>query len=570
MPGEGPTPTLPPRRSSSTNDPLALLHERLLDREEQLQTAQEMAELGLWEWEVQTGEVAWSDQLHLIYGTDKNSFTPTREAHLVRVHPDDRERVAAVFEQALEDHQPFNFDERIVKPDGSIRVLHSRGRVIVDENDRPVRVFGVSQDMTEQRQAQEQAAQATVAMALANRLADLQRITEAALTHMGIDELLPELLARICNILGTESAAVLLMDEDGETLVLRAAHGAGADEKGFRLAVGGGFAGRVARERKMVVVDHHAHEQVLSPALREAGIESMVGVPLIVRGTLLGVLHVGSRQERTFQGDETALLELVADRTAMALEHAHHFDRERTTAETLQRALLPAKVPKLDGMSAEVRYVPASAGGAEIGGDWFDVIPLPDGRVGVVLGDVTGHGLEAAALMAQLRHSLRAYALEGMEPGTVADRLDNLIHTPDLERLATLIYAVVSSDRSVDYVNAGHLPPLLVNAGHDAHFLEVPGGVPIGTHTGTPYVTQHLTLAEDHILVLYTDGLIEKRGESISLGMERLRLAAIEGPGTARELADHLLRSLLPVGTGEDDIALLTFRPEPVTSSRAL
>jgi phosphoserine phosphatase RsbU/P len=682
------SPGTAPRRSDPATDPVGLLRERLLDREEQLRTAQEMAEFGIWEWDIPSGSVTWSGQLHRIYGTNPDTFEPSYEGYLERVHPDDRDHVHATIQQAYADHQAFEFDERIVRPDGSTRILHSRGRVIVDMDDRPIRMVGVCQDVTVQRRAdeavretahrlgeaqsiaqlgswewdidedrvvwsdelyrifglepdtftatysgylaavhpddreyanatvqraieskqdmhmehrvtrpdgsvrvieararsitddsgrvvrmvgtarditehrsvQEQAARAEVAIEIAHRLADLQQITEAALTHLGLDELLPELLHRICHALRVENAAVFLLDEDGETLVLRAVEGAGEEEVGFRIAVGGGFAGRVAAERRVIVVNERAHEQVLSPSLRAAAVETMVGLPLMVGGEVLGVLHVGSRTERTFGDDEIALLELAADRAALAIEHARVFERERGTAEILQRALLPAKLPDLGAMSAAVRYVPATA---DIGGDWYDVIQLPEGRVGVVLGDVTGHGLDAAALMAQLRHSLRAYALEGLAPSSVADRLDALIHSPDLERLATLVYAVISPDLTIQFVNAGHLPPLLVTAGGEPRFLESESGVPIGVQAGS-YVTTTISVDPGDVLLLYTDGLIERRGESIDDGLDRLRTFATNAPADPSELADHVLRLLMPGHGGEDDIALLAVRPERV------
>src|SRR5437763_5630370 len=222
-------------------------------------------------------------------------------------------------------------------------------------------MVGTARDVTEHRQAQEQAARAEVAIEIAHRLADLQRITEAALTHLSLEELLPELLERVGQTLQLDDAAVFLLDDDGETLVLRAASGAASGEIGFRVAVGGGFAGRVAAERRLIVLDDRAWEHVATPALRDARVQTLIGVPLMVRGQVLGVLHVASRSERVFGNDEVALLELAAERAALAIEHARIFERERGIAETLQRALLPEKVPELGAMSAAVRYVPASA-----------------------------------------------------------------------------------------------------------------------------------------------------------------------------------------------------------------
>src|SRR5438067_7422986 len=166
------SPATAPRRSDPSNDPVGLLRERLLDREEQLRVAQEMAEFGIWEWDIPAGTVTWSGHLHTIYGTDPESFEPTYQAYLDRVHPDDRARVDALIQTAFEDHQSFEFDERIVRPDGTVRTLHSRGRVIVDLQDKPIRMVGVCQDMTEQRHADEAVRET------AHRLSEAQSIAQ--------------------------------------------------------------------------------------------------------------------------------------------------------------------------------------------------------------------------------------------------------------------------------------------------------------------------------------------------------------------------------------------------------
>ena len=539
----------------------------LREHAERLAEAQSIAALGSWEWDIERDLVSWSDEMHRIYGVDPETFDADYAGFLSFVHPDDRERVDEAVQQAFSTASSFQFDHRIIRPDGEHRTLRASGRVIADETGRAIRMVGIGNDITDELEAQEQAAAASAALNLAQRLADLQLITETALAHLALDDLLPELLARICQALETENAAVFLMDDDGETLELRAARGVGEAEVGYRLAVGGGFSGRVAAERKTLVIGERAFDYVANPALKEARLESMVGVPLLLRDDVLGVLHVGSLEPRSFSSDEVALIELAAERAALAIDHAHSFERERSTAETLQRALLPAKLPEVQGMSAAVRYVPASDD-AEVGGDWYDLIPLRDGNVGVVLGDVTGHGIEAAILMAQLRHGLRAYALEGLEPSTVAERLDALIHTPDLERLATLVYAIISPDLRLRYVNAGHLPPLVISAAGTSRFLDQPGGIPIGCHAGGTYLTEEDELDPGDVLILYSDGLVERRGESIDDGLDRLRTTALTGPANPQLLADHILRALLPGSGGDDDIALLTLRPETVPAQR--
>lgn len=543
------------------------VHEQLEEALRRLAEAQAIAHLGSWEWDVQRDVVTWSDEMFRIYGLDPGTDHVDYARFLESVHPDDRARVDQAVQHAFATASEFAFEHRIVRPDGGERILEARGRAIAGDDGSTVRMAGTGHDVTEQRQTQRQAAVAASAIAMAQRVADLQLITEAALSHLSLDELLPELLGRICQALSVQDAAVMLMDDDGETLVLRAARGIGDIEIGLRLPIGTGFGGRVARERKALVINEGAHEYLASPALREAKLESVIGVPLILRGRVLGVLHVGSVQPRHFTADEIALVELAAERAARAIEHARVYERERSTAETLQRALLPAKLPHLESMKTAVRYIPASDS-VEIGGDWYDVIPLVNGDVAVVLGDVTGHGLDAAVLMAQLRHGLRAYALDGLEPAEIANRLDTLIYSPFLENLATLVYAAIAPDRSVRYVNAGHLPPIVVG-NSTTRLLEAQSGLPIGCRHPTGYTTHDAHLAPGETLILYTDGLVERRNESIDDGIMRLRDLAAHGPSDPQDLADHILRALLPGAGGEDDIALLAVRPEAVRTTSA-
>jgi serine phosphatase RsbU (regulator of sigma subunit) len=169
--------------------------------------------------------------------------------------------------------------------------------------------------------------------------------------------------------------------------------------------------------------------------------------------------------------------------------------------------------------------------------------------------------------MAQLRHGLRAYALDGLEPAEIANRLDALIYSPFLENLATLVYAAITPERTLKYVNAGHLPPLVVDADGKTRLLEHQSGLPIGCRHPSGYRAHVTELAPGETLILYSDGLVERRGESIDDGIDRLRRIAAHAPPDPQELADHVLRALLPGAGGEDDIALLAVRPEPVPAS---
>src|SRR4051812_40401259 len=386
------------------------VQERLEEALRRLAEAQAIAHLGSWEWDVVRDVVTWSDEMYRIYGLAPQKSAVDYTRFLDFVHAADRELVDRSVQDAFANTSSFRFDHRIIRADGEERLLDARGHAVAGDDGTVIRMVGTGHDITETRAAQQRAAVAGRAIETAQRMADLQLITEAALAHLSLDELLPELLTRITQALAAQDAAFLLMDDDGETLVLRAVRGLGAMEVGFRLPVGSGFAGRVALERTTLVINEDAHDYLVSPTLKAAQVESIIGVPLLLRGGVLGVLHVGSAEARRFTRDEIALVELAAERAALAIDHARVFERERSAAETLQRALLPAKLPEVDMLTTAVRYVPAS-GGVEIGGDWYDVIPLASGDVGIVLGDVAGHGLEAAVLMAQLRHGLRAYAL---------------------------------------------------------------------------------------------------------------------------------------------------------------
>jgi serine phosphatase RsbU (regulator of sigma subunit)/anti-sigma regulatory factor (Ser/Thr protein kinase) len=392
-------------------------------------------------------------------------------------------------------------------------------------------------------------------------LADLERLTDATLSLLLPEDLLQELLERVSEILESDTAAILLLDESTDMLVARAAKGIEEEvRRGVQVPLGEGFSGRIAAEREPVAIPDINHAVVVNPLLRERGIKSLLGVPLLVEGRVLGVLHVGTLRRREFNDDDVRLLRLAADRAALAID-ASRLQEQRGLAEALQRSLVPAILPSIPGIALGGRYLPA-ASAARLGGDWFDVFRLPDGRLGAVIGDVVGRGVGAAALMAQVRTALRAYALEGHAPATVAERLNDLMIQLEPDRTATLIY--LSMDHETDEVagvSAGHLPPLLIRSDGTCDFHLFASGPPLGATRTARYREVTFDLPTDSTLVLYTDGLIERRGESIEVGMERLRDAVhLEDP-MPRPLSDRLLDRLAdPVGQEDDDIAILAIR----------
>jgi GAF domain-containing protein/anti-sigma regulatory factor (Ser/Thr protein kinase) len=400
-----------------------------------------------------------------------------------------------------------------------------------------------------------------VERAARRRLEALLTITDAALAYLSEEELLTELLERVTRALSSDTAAILLLEPSGEMLRARAAKGIEEEvEQNVTIPVGGGFAGRIAAERRPIEIPDVDHADILNPILREKGIRSLLGVPLLIEGRVLGVLHVGSLTPREFTADELELLQLAADRAAPAIENARLFEQRRV-AEALQRTLLPPELPSIAGLEVASRYLPAE--GAGLGGDWYDVFELPESRIVIVVGDVVGHGVAAAAVMAQLRTALRAYAAEGHEPAAVVGAVDRLMWQLGPTAMTTLLYLLLDPvEETLEIVNAGHLPPLLIDPAGETTYLEIIGALPLGTSPSEEYRSQTVPFPPGAGLVLYTDGLVERRDEPIDTGLERLRALT----GTTRdveELCTEALNRLVPRAPA-DDVAMVAARMPPL------
>src|SRR3954469_5856925 len=389
----------------------------------------------------------------------------------------------------------------------------------------------------------------------ARQLAALQQVSDTALAYLPLEELLDELLVRISRILSSDTAAILLLDEPSRTLVARAAKGIEEEvRQGVRIPLGKGFPGRTAAERRPIFLPDVEHADVLNPILLEKRIRSMLGVPLVVEGRVTGVLHVGALTPREFTAADTELLRMAADRAAMAIDRARLYE-ERRVVEALQRRLLPESLPQLPGLELAAPYQPARVG-TGIGGDWYDVFPLAAGHVALVIGDVMGHGVAAAALMAQMRTALRAYALEGHEPAAVADLLNRLLVPLRPTSMTTLAYAVLDTERgTARMISAGHPPPLLMTPGEAPRYLDVEGDPPLGVSPSHRYTEPTFALPADSVLVMVTDGAIEVRGEPLDAGLERLRALAAELPSPPA-----LCDAVTARPSHEDDLAIIALR----------
>ena len=393
-------------------------------------------------------------------------------------------------------------------------------------------------------------------VSVAQRLADLQTLTDSGLSDLDVEELLAELLERVREILDADTAAVLLLDEKAGVLEARAASGIEEEvRQGVRVPLGAGFAGRIAATRDVVRLDRVDATTVANPILWERGVNVMLGVPLVRSDTVLGVLHVGRLEKRPFSDDDVELLRVVSDRVSAAVETRQHAI-ERAAAGLLERSLLPTKLPRVAGLDFATRYVAAEE--RRVGGDWYDLFMLPSGQLWVVVGDVAGHGLPAAVVMGRIRSALRAYSMIDASPARVLDLVDRKVsHFEIGETFATV--ACAAMDPPYDTMTlavAGHPPPVIAMPGRPTSLAEFEVSPPIGTNLASkPRSSTTINIPPDSVVALYTDGLVERRGESLDVGLERLRNAISLGPAdlVARDIMRHLVGGVVP----RDDIALV-------------
>lgn len=397
-------------------------------------------------------------------------------------------------------------------------------------------------------------------------LRHIQSLTEPDLMRRDLDDMLVELLDRVREILEADTAAILLLDEGMSELVALAARGIEEEvRQGTRVPLRRGFAGRIAAERHPVILDRIDPTTVANPILWEKGIQAMLGVPLVVGDRLIGVLHVGTLGERRFTEQDVELLEMVAERVALATQ-TRLLDSERAVAKLLERSLLPTALPALDGLEMAARYVTAEA--RDVGGDWYDAFTLPSGALWLTAGDVFGHGLRSAVVMGRIRTAIRGYALEdgNQEPQDVLALTDRSIQHFDPGELASAVCVktVPPFDR-LWIASAGHPAPILSVPGEDPGPIDVGTEPPLGVIPGARRSSRDIPFPLGAVLTLYTDGLIERRGESLDVGIDRLcRAATPDAPGAV--CASVMLR-LIGETVPQDDIALIALRRSPETGS---
>ncbi|OKK22512.1 protein phosphatase [Streptomyces sp. CB00455] len=284
-------------------------------------------------------------------------------------------------------------------------------------------------------------------------------------------------------------------------------------------------------------------------------------IPLVARGTVLGAVVVTRVREREpFDEQDCVLVDELVARAALNIDNARMYTRQRHAALTLRRSLTNSALPRVTGLELTGRYLPASD--HDVGGDWFDVIQLPGGRTGMVIGDVMGHGVHAAAVMGQLRTAVRTLARLDVPPDRMLRSLDETVADLGEDEMATCVYAVHDpATGGCVIARAGHPPPAVVGADGTVTFLDGPPGTPLGAG-GRDFRTEEVRLPAGSLLALYTDGLIEARDRDLDQGLDRLA-QALRGVGQPLdELCDGILEQLLPYAP-QDDVAVLLARTRP-------
>jgi sigma-B regulation protein RsbU (phosphoserine phosphatase) len=391
-----------------------------------------------------------------------------------------------------------------------------------------------------------------------DRLRDIEAVTGARLAHLDVEELLVELLDRVRDVLAADTAVVLLLDEPTGELVATAARGIEEEVyQAARVPVGRGFAGRIAATKQPAAIEDIADADVVNPVLRESGIRSLLGVPLLVEGRLLGVLHVGTVRRRRFDDNDVDLLQMVADRVALATQ-ASLSESERNASVVLQRSLLPDALPRIQGLEAAFRYI-AGAGGS-VGGDWYDLFVLPSGGICASVGDVVGKGLRAAVVMGRIRSALRAHSLAHQgDPRAVLDMVDHQLRHFDPDAMATAIVAVI--DPSLDRLHlaiAGHPAPVMAVPGEPGRYLDLPVGPPLGVPGTWSRPVTTVDLPPGAAVCFYTDGLIERRGTKLTARLARL--CETVTAAAPEQVCTSVMLRMVGFERPTDDIAVLALR----------
>ncbi len=491
------------------------------------------------------------------------------------IHPEDRDRVQRDWRESLRAGRIFDDRFRMRTRAGAYRHFDVRA-VPIERDGKIAEWVGACTDVTSQREAEEMRGRLTEQLsAAALRTARLQQATSMLAEALDVEQVVEVITEVGRTAIGALRSAVALLDE--EKLRLRVVNPdglapVGPDSADARLTLDtpSVMTRAIATRRPVLIPSPEELRRQFEPdlaegagsgAIEDTGDErSWVGLPLLAAGAPLGALRFSFNRPRRITEEERVFLEALAGQCALAVERAEMYEREHNAAVTLQRSLLPDKLPDVPGLALDARYLPVTRN-MEIGGDWYDVFRLPDSRLAVTVGDVMGKGLLAAAGMGRVRNALRALALTDPRPAAVLSGLDRLFSATELEeQVTTVSYLVIDPETGEGQAgNAGHLPTLLLTPGALPVLDQAEAGTPLGWPS--PRKQHAFRLPPGSTAVFYSDGLVENRVRGLDAGLDELVSIAAGAPDDLQDapgrLLQYLLDHMLAGHEQDDDVTLL-------------
>jgi len=528
--------------------------------------------IGSFDWDIRRDVLEGDQRACAILGLESGRFDRSSAAFLAMLHPEDAPVVRRRVERAVTELGQCGAYYRTVFPGGELHAVRFRGRVLADAFGRASRMVGFVWDATVELHKRERAGELAALREERSRfIKEAARALSEAVTVRDVARVFTEL-----PLPGLPPDGLVLASlEAGRLHVLGASGYPPEDMHPYHRTplLPTHPAAEAIRNRAPVFIatrdEYRERYPEAWPQLAEGGMRSAWAfLPLVASGRPIGVCLVSFDDDRRLDADERTLLSTLGGLVAQSLARARLHDAEHELAAGLQRVMLPRTVPSVPGVTTSVRYL-AAGSGLQIGGDWYDVVPLPGGHVGLVIGDVQGHDVHAAGIMGQLRIALRAYAAEGHPPAAVMARASRFLADLDTDHFATCTYAEVNVDYGVVYaVRAGHLDPVVRRADGSASVVPVTGGLPLGVAPDEEYRVTRFSLDPGETVVLCTDGLVEARDMDLDTGFARL-CEAVSGelPGRGESprdplevLADRIASQAADSTEREDDIALLLLR----------
>ncbi len=528
-----------------------------------LELATQAGDIGVWSWDAATGEVVWSERLERIYGLEPGSFGGRMEDYLALLHPEDREAARSGAEETLRNGGRHLTVHRVVWPDGQIRWVEGRAAVLTSESGEPSGMVGVTIDVTARELAAERARRER------RLLLNLQRAANVLLGGGRLRRTMRLVVDEIRELLGADMAvAVYPAPKLGEEVMHSAVSAARRSRARFNAEGAAELIGQHLVADIVVRIDDlqsapEGSADWLAGVL-PGGIANMrSGMVVALRalnGSTVGALIVAARSPNAFSIEDERLLHGIGLQTSAALASASRYEAQREAVGLMQRQLLPPRSFSVEGLDICVRYHPGQNSVA-IGGDWYDVVPEADDRVILVVGDVCGHGVAAAAQMAQLRFAFRALLRAGVAIEECIQAL-NRIAIEELHTTCTLVVVNLQlRSGAYEYWSMGH-PPGLVARGTDSRWLDgQEGRAPmLGFVDDYEPARDQGVLDRGEVLLLFTDGLIERRRESLDVGMERLATSLPESGRGIDDWCDEVYDALVDQENAFDDTVLLAVR----------